>query len=402
MALTPVETAMASVLDGIVPTPTEWVTLDRASGRVLAEDLVARRTQPPFTAAAMDGWALAATDAATANATLRIVGEAAAGHGFAGALARGEAVRIFTGAPLPAGADTVVMQEHARRDGDVLHLEEAATPGRHVRAAGVDFREGDVGLTAGTRLGWRNLGLVAAMNHAEVPVHRRPRVAFLATGDELVRPGEVPGPDQIVASNGQALAAQIEAAGGEPIDLGIARDDLDATRAAVRAGFAADVDALVTLAGASIGDHDLVHAALRAEGVDFGFWKIAMRPGKPLMFGRRGTTRVLGLPGNPAASMVCGVVYVMPLVRALCGLSDPAPRSFTVPLAARLAANDQRQDYQRGTLVVDAEGRLAARPADDQDSSLLSRFAGADVLLVRPPFAPAAAPGDPVVVLRLD
>ena len=402
MAMTSVETALATVLDGVEPIGVERVPLARANGRVLAQDLVARRTQPPFTAAAMDGWALRAVDAAAPNARLAIVGESAAGHRHDGALGPGEAIRIFTGAPMPEGADTVVMQEHATRDGDVLLLADPAAPGRHVRAAGIDFREGDVGISAGTRLGWTNLGLAAAMNHADVAVWRRPRIGYLATGDELVRPGEIPGPDQIVASNGYALAAQIEAAGGEAVDLGIAPDDLSATRAAVRAGFEAGIDALVTLAGASVGDHDVVHAALRAEGVDFAFWKIAMRPGKPLMFGRRGSTRVLGLPGNPAASLVCGVVYVAPLVRALSGLADPAPSTATVPLAAALPANDVRQDYLRGRLVVDTEGHLVAAPVDSQDSSLLSRFSAANVLIVRPPHAPAAAIGDRVPVVRFD
>lgn len=402
MALTPVETALTSVLDGVRPVGVERVALARANGRVLAEDIRARRTQPPFAAAAMDGWALAAADAPAPGARLTIVGEAAAGRGFQGAVGAGEAIRIFTGAPMPTGADTVVMQEHASRDGDTLTLETAAEPGRHLRAAGADFREGDVGLKAGTRLGYTNLGLVASMNHAEVTVHRRPRVAFLATGDELVRPGEVPGPDQIVASNGCAIAALIEQAGGEPIDLGIAPDDLDATRAHVRDGFERGVDVLVTLAGASVGDHDFVHRALAAEGVTFAFWKLAMRPGKPLMFGRRDEVRVLGLPGNPAASLVCGILYVAPLVRALSGLADPRPVSATARLGAALPANDQRQDYLRGTLTDGADGRLTALPVDSQDSSLLSRFSAARVLIVRPPHAPAAEIGDPVTVVRLD
>lgn len=402
MALTPVETALASVLDGVVPVAIERVPLARANGRVLAEDIRARRTQPPFAAAAMDGWALAARDAEAPGARLAIVGEAAAGRGYGAMLRAGESIRIFTGAPLPEGADTVVMQEHAARDGDALILEEAAVVGRHVRAAGADFSEGDVGLTAGTRLGYTNLGLVASMNHAEVAVRRRPRIAFLATGDELVPPGATPGPDQIVASNGVAMAALIEQAGGEPIDLGIAPDDLDATRAAIRAGFSSGIDALVTLAGASVGDHDFVHRALEAEGVTFAFWKLAMRPGKPLMYGRKDDIRVLGLPGNPAASLVCGILYVAPLVRALSGLADPRPVAATVRLGAPLPANDLRQDYLRGTLTNAADGHLVALPVDSQDSSLLSRFSAARVLIVRPPHAPPARIDDPVTVVRLD
>ncbi len=401
MALTAVEDALAQALADVVPVAVETVPLDRADGRVLASDLRALRTQPPFDAAAMDGWALRSADAVAPGARLRVVGESAAGHGFAGDVGPGEAIRIFTGAPMPRGADTVVMQEATRRDGDVVEIGEVVPAGRHVRAAGIDFHAGDVGLPAGLRLGYTHVGLIASMNHAEVPVYRRPRVAFLATGDELVRPGAPIGPDQIVCSNGYALAALIAAAGGEAIDLGIAPDDLDATRAAVRAGFATEVDVVVTLGGASIGDHDHVHAALAAEGVDFDFWKIAMRPGKPLMFGRRGATRVIGLPGNPAASLVCAVLFVAPLIRALAGQSEPLPRVHRLPLSRGVPANDLRQDYLRARLVVGDDGRLLADPLDSQDSSLLSRFARAEALIVRPPFAPAAEAGDAVDVVRL-
>jgi len=401
MALTPVEDALALVLADLAPVAIERVPLDRVAGRVLAEDLRALRTQPPFDAAAMDGWALRAADAVAPGARLRIVGEAAAGHHHPGIVGPGEAVRIFTGAPMPRGADTVVMQEATRRDGDVVEIAEVVPPARHIRPAGIDFHAGDVGLTAGIRLGYTHVGLIASMNHAEVAVYRRPRVAFLATGDELVRPGAPIGPDQIVCSNSFALAALVEAAGGEPIDLGIAPDDLDATRAAVRAGFEAGVDLMVTLGGASVGDHDHVHDALAAEGVDFDFWKIAMRPGKPLMFGRRGATRVIGLPGNPAASLVCAVLFVAPHVRALSGQSTPLPPVERLPLARAVAANDLRQDYLRARIVVADDGRRAVEPLDSQDSSLLSRFARADALVVRPPFAAAAAVDEIVDVVRL-
>lgn len=401
MAMTSVEDALASVLDGVTATAIERVPLAAANGRVLAEDLRATRTQPPFDAAAMDGWAIRASDAATPGARLRVAGEAAAGHGFAGALAPGEAIRIFTGAPMPAGADTVVMQEHCTRDADTVVVADAQTAGRHLRRAGIDFRAGDVGLEAGTVLDYTNLGLVAAMNHGEVAVHARPRVAMIATGDELVPPGTTPGPDQIVASNGAGIAALIEAAGGEVIDLGIVRDDLAAIRAAVASAFAAGIDALVTLGGASLGDHDLVHRALSEEGVAFDFWKIAMRPGKPLMYGRHGAARVVGLPGNPAAALVCGIVYVAPLVRALSGRRDVAPPIEVVRLAAPLPPNDLRQDHLRARFDVDADGHRIVVPADSQDSSLLSRVARADALIIRPPHAPAATTGESVRVLRL-
>lgn len=400
MALTPVAEALAAALGGIVPTAVEPVALAAANGRVLAEDLVARRTQPPFDAAAMDGWALSAADAATPGARLTVIGESAAGRGFTGRVAPGTCVRIFTGAPVPHGADTVEMQENTTRDGDTVVFAGAVPPNRHIRRAGIDFREGMVGLAAGTRLDFTNLGLVAAMNHAEVSVRRRPRIAVLATGDELVPPGTVPGPDQIIASNGYGITALIEAVGGEPVDLGIVRDDLDATVAAIEAGFALGIDALVTIGGASVGDHDHVHAALAACGVDFGFWKLAMRPGKPLMFGRRGATRILGLPGNPAAALVCSLLFVAPLVRALAGLDEPVGAPETVVLGGAVGPNDVRQDYLRARLVVDEAGRLCAVPADLQDSSLLSRFASTDGLIVRPPHAPAAAPGDRVPFLR--
>ncbi len=401
MALTPVDDALTRLLSDVSPVSVEHVALAAANGRVLAENLSARRTQPPFTAAAMDGWALAARDAATPGARLAIVGEAAAGHAHDRPLGAGEAIRIFTGAPMPEGADTVVMQEHATRDGDHVVFADAASPGRHVRAAGIDFREGQPILSAGTRLDWTNLGLVASSNHAEVPVRRRPRVAILATGDELVRPGTVPGPDQIVASNGYGIAALVEDAGGLVIDLGIVRDDLAATRAAIAGAFAAEIDVLVTLGGASMGDHDLVHRALEAEGVAFDFWKLAMRPGKPLMFGRRGPIRVLGLPGNPAASLVCGLRFVAPLVAALAG-RGPAGLARETAIAGRaMPANDERADHLRAALRHDAEGRLVAMPLDSQDSSLLSRFADADALIVRPIHARAVEAGEPVEIIRL-
>lgn len=400
MALTPVETALQSVLDGVAPTPTESVAIGRASGRILAADLVARRTQPPFDAAAMDGWALRAADIASAPSRLTALGESAAGRSFAGEVTPGTCVRIFTGAPMPAGADTVVMQEHAVRDGDGVVFAAPAKPGQHVRSAGVDFAAGSIGLTRGTRLDFTNLGLVAAMNFAEVPVHRRPRVAVLATGDELVPPGSTPGPDQIIASNAYGIAPLIESVGGEVVDLGIARDDLDATIAAIRNGLDQGIDALVTIGGASVGDHDHVHKALAAVGVDFGFWKLAMRPGKPLMFGRVDDTRVFGLPGNPAASLVCALLFVVPLVRARSGANNPAPRTEAVVLGRDVAANDLRQDYLRASLVIDEAGRLTAVPVDLQDSSLLSRFASTQGLILRPPHAPAARAGELCRFLR--
>ncbi len=397
--LTPIDVARAALLADLVPTPIETVPLSKALGRTLAEDLAALRTQPPFDAAAMDGWALRAADAATPGARLRIVGEAAAGRRAEAAVGPGEAVRIFTGAPMPEGADTIELQEKARRDGDHVVFDAAVVPHRHVRRAGGDFREGAVGLPAGRRLSFADLALAASLNHAELPVRRRPKVAVIATGDELVAPGDPLGPDQIVASNGYGIMALAEAAGAEPLDLGIVPDDAAAIDATLARGFAAEPDVLVTIGGASVGDRDLTHAALKAAGVEIGFWKIAMRPGKPLMHGRRGRTRVIGLPGNPAAALVGSIVFLEPLIRTLLGDPAAVAEPLRLPTAVDLPANDERADHLRARIVRDAEGRAAVRPVDDQDSSFLSRFAAAEGLIVRPVHAPAAPAGTLVPVI---
>lgn len=399
MALMPVEEAQQRLLAGVSPLPPETVPIDAAAGRVLAADVEALRTQPPFAASAMDGWAVRAADL-SAGAALEIRGEAAAGHGFGGTLGPGDAVRIFTGAPLPAGADTVVIQENAHRDGDRVVIAEAAAEGANVRPAGLDFDAGTTLLKAGRLLGYREIGLAAAMNHATLPVRRRPRVAILATGDELVLPGSPVGPDQIVASNQLALAALVADLGAEPIPLGLAPDRLDAIRARIRSGLDRGADVLCLLGGASVGDHDLTRPALEAEGMALDVWKIAMRPGKPLMFGRVGDVHALGLPGNPVSSLVCGLLFLAPLIRALQGRPDILPAEEPAVLGRDLRANDQRQDYLRAGLVREA-GRLVATPSPLQDSSVLSVLSAADALVIRPPFAPAAAAGDEVRILRL-
>jgi len=304
MALMPVAEAMAAVLDGVTALPEEMVPLRLAHHRVLSRDLASRRTQPPADMSAMDGYAVRASDAATIPARLRVIGEAAAGKPFDAVLKAGEAVRIFTGGVVPHGADAVVIQEDTTRDGDTVIVNEAAATGRHIRRAGLDFREGDILLRAGDRLTDRHLSLAAGMNHAQLPVHRRPRIAVLATGDELVQPGATPGPGQIVLSNGFALHALAASESAETIDLGIAADTLESTTAAIRQARDSGVDILVTTGGASVGDHDLMHVALQAEGVDLAFWKIALRPGKPMMQGRLGGMRVilrLRLPVHDAA-----------------------------------------------------------------------------------------------------
>ena len=406
--LTPVADALAAILQSAArPQDAETVPLRRASGRTLARDLAALRTQPPCDVSAMDGYAVRAADLASVPATLDVLGESAAGRAFPGSVGPGQAARIFTGAPVPPGADTVVIQENteggtvAGETGRVRVLQGEAE-GRHIRRAGQDFRNGEILLAAGSRLGASDVALAAAMNHATVPVFRRPRVAVLATGDELVQPGEVPGPGQIVASNSFAVMALAEAAGAEIIDLGIARDDMGALAAAFATARQGGADLLVTLGGASVGDHDLVQRALVAEGMELGFWRIAMRPGKPLMHGHLGVLQVLGLPGNPVSAIVCGMLFVVPLIRALAGDrhagDDPSEAAV---LAEPMVANDGRQDYVRSRLLPSPDGVARVAPGRRQDSSLLKALSDADCLVIRPPNAPAAPAGTPCRMIRL-
>lgn len=401
MALMPVADALAAILDGTAPLPEEMVALDAAWHRVLARDLAARRTQPPQAMSAMDGYAVRAADAADPGARLKVIGEVAAGRPFERKVGAGEAARIFTGGVIPDGADAVIIQEDATIDGDRIAFTTTAVKGRHIRAAGVDFREGDVMLSGGRRLTDRDLSLAAGMNHPELPVRRRPRLAVLATGDELVMPGSTPGPGQIVYSNGYALRALARAEGADVIDLGIATDTVAATTQGIRRAREADADILITMGGASVGDHDLVKPSLEAEGIVMAFWRIAMRPGKPMMHGRLGGMRVIGLPGNPVSSYVCGFLFLAPLIRALSGRTDVHHVRHTALLGRDLAANDQREDYLRARLEQRADGSLIAVPVNQQDSSLLGNLAAARALVVRPPFAPAAVKGDPCEFLRL-
>lgn len=330
-----------------------------------------------------------------------MIGEVAAGRPFERTVGAGEAVRIFTGGVIPDGADAVIIQEDTRVDGDHIAITEAAATGRHIRAAGVDFREGDVLLTAGSRLSDRALSLAAAMNYPELAVHRRPKVAVLATGDELVMPGSKPGPGQIVYSNGYALRALARAEGAETVDLGVAADTLEATTAGIRRARETEADILITTGGASVGDHDLVKQSLEAEGVRMAFWRIAMRPGKPMMHGRLGAMRVIGLPGNPVSSYVCAFLFLVPLIRALSGRKTIHHVRTTALLGRDLAANDQREDYLRARLEENDDGTLIATPVMQQDSSLLGNLAAARALLVRPPFAPAAIKGSECEILTL-
>ncbi|MEM5473038.1 gephyrin-like molybdotransferase Glp [Hoeflea sp. AS60] len=401
MALMPVDEALTRILDGAAASAEpEMLPLAESFGRVLARDLLALRTHPPFPASAMDGYAVRAQEA-VAGARLRLQGEAAAGHAFDGALATGSTIRIFTGAPVPEGADAILIQENAERldDGMVL-VNEAPEAGRYIRAAGVDFTEGKTGLEKGRLLDPGAITFAAAMNHARLPVVRKPRVAILATGDELRLPGQTLGPGQIIASNTFGVAALARGAGADVIDLGIAIDRMEALDEALDEAIAQGADVLVTIGGASVGDHDLVQKALTGRGMALDFWKIAMRPGKPLMSGKLGAMRVLGLPGNPASSMVCAHLFLEPLVTRLAGLPDPN-RQKTAILTKDLPENDQRQDYLRGDLETNAEGELLATPSPRQDSSLMKVFADARCLIIRPPFAPPAKAGSPCQVLVL-
>ncbi|MGF1591988.1 MAG: gephyrin-like molybdotransferase Glp [Kiloniellaceae bacterium] len=394
--------ALERIIASFAPLPAETVGVAEAFGRVLAQDIGARVTQPPHAVSAMDGYALRAADVESVPARLKVIGSVPAGGLFAGEVGPGEAVRIFTGAPLPAGADAIVIQEDTEAgDGPSgeswVTVKEACKAGNYVRPAGLDFAKGDAGPRAGRLLTARDVGLVAAMNHPWVPVRRRPRVAILATGDEVVMPGEPMGPSQIVSSNGLSLAAFVRACGGEPLQLGIAADRADSL-AGLAAG-AKGADLLLTAGGASVGEHDLVQQVLGEQGLQLDFWKIAMRPGKPLMFGSLAGTPVLGLPGNPVSAMVCALLFARPALNALLGLDLPAHPVEQMVLGADLGANDRRQDYLRATVTVDGDGRRRATPYGRQDSSMLALLAAADGLIVRAPHAPAAARGELVEVL---
>ena len=395
-----VEVALERILSGFAPLAAEQVSLAAALGRVLAADVTARLTQPPAAVSAMDGYAVRAADVAQVPACLRVVGMAPAGGAYGKALGAGEVVRIFTGAPLPAGADAIVIQEDTSLKGDKVTVREGVPPGRYVRPAGLDFKAGEVGLAAGRCLGPRDIGLAAAMNVPWLQVRRRPRIAVLATGDEIVMPGDPLGPNQIVSSNALALAAAVTAWGGEPLMLGIAADTKESLQTLAEG--AANADLLVTTGGASVGDFDLVQEALTERGLAVDFWQIAMRPGKPLIFGRLGTTPLLGLPGNPVSSLVCAIIFLRPAMARMLGQSlvDSGPRSAR--LGCALATNDRRQDYLRARLGQAPDGELVATPFAVQDSSNLSRLTHADCLVVRPPQAPAAKAGERVAIILLD
>ncbi|WP_439532454.1 molybdopterin molybdotransferase MoeA [Polymorphobacter sp.] len=395
MTLLHPDTARDRLLAGAAPGPAETIALAAAAGRVLAAPMLARLTQPPFAASAMDGWAVRWADM---PGPFRIIGAASAGHGFAGTLARGETVRIFTGAPLPDGADTVIVQEEisATETHATLRGEGPPRRGAHIRPRGQDFGEGATLIPAGTRLDARHLGLAAAAGHGAAEVYPRPRVTLLATGDELVPPGTLPGPGQIVSSNGVMLSALLAASGAEVTDLGILRDDRQAIADAIAAA-APQTDLLITIGGASVGDHDLIIPALSDLGATLDFWKIALRPGKPLIAGRLGATRIIGLPGNPVSAYVCTLLFAAPLLRQLGG-RDPAIAEVNRRLAVPMLATGPRRHYVRARLRADG----AVEPLTTQDSAQLSRLAEADALIVRDALSEAAAPGETVRCILLD
>jgi len=400
-SLLSVADALTKILADATPLSPLDTSLKEAHGRVLAADLAARRTQPPLAMSAMDGYAVRSADVTQIPAALKVIGEVAAGRPFGRTIGPGQAARIFTGGVVPDGADTIVIQENTARDGDAVLVKSPSPPEKHIRSAGLDFKTGEVLLPRGHRLVARDLALAAAMNYATVPVYRAPKVATFATGDELVPPGQPLGPGQIVYSNGFTLCAMMAGEGADVIDLGIVPDKLDETVAAIRRARADGADVLVTTGGASVGEYDLVQRALAVEGMDLSFWKIAMRPGRPLMHGHIGSMHVLGLPGNPVSSYVCCLLFVVPLLRRLSGRRDLALATEPGVLGRDLGANDERADYLRATSEKRADGTLVATPFSNQDSSVISRLSAANCLVIRPPFAPAAKAGEPCTVVKL-
>jgi len=395
-----VNEALARITDPLAPVAAETVSLADGVGRVLAEDITARLTHPPTDVSAMDGYAVRAADVAKVPVALTVVGEAPAGGAYDGVVGAGEAVRIFTGGPVPNGADAIVMQEVTIRKGDTVTVKQSVPANEFVRPAGLDFSTGDPGPRAGQVLTPRAIGLVASMDVPWVRVRRRPRVALLASGDELVYPGETVSQNQIVSSNSHALAALVKANGGDPVDLGIAVDTLESLRELAAGAEGADL--LITLGGASVGDHDLVQEALGDMGLDVDFWKVAMRPGKPMISGSLGATAMIGLPGNPVSAMVCGLIFVIPALRKLLGQdAGPIARDWAL-LGAPLTANRSREAYLRGNLNRNEEGAVVAIPFDLQDSSVQSGLADANCLLVQPPNGPAMDVGDRIEVITLN
>ena len=400
MAMLSVEEARERILSQATVMESEPVDLIHADGRTLAANLTAQRTQPPFNVSAMDGYAVRGSDVQTLPATLRIVGESAAGHRFDGEVCAGEAARIFTGAPVPLGADAIIIQENTSAEAGSVTVVEGRPDAGHIRKRGIDFSDGDVLVRSNTCLTPRDITLAAAMGHGSLPVRKKPKVAIVATGDELVLPGTPTGDDQIVCSNPFGIAAMVSRAGGEPEFLGIAPDDKQALSNICASAIGHDI--LVTIGGASVGDHDLVAPVLQDLGMSLDFWRIAMRPGKPLMFGRLDRTLVIGLPGNPVSSLICTRVFVLPLIRAMLGQASRDEQLEPGVAAEDIAANGPRKHYMRAVALRQQDGSLLVTPVSSQDSSLLGPLARADVLIVRPPHAGAVSQGEALQIMRLD
>jgi molybdopterin molybdotransferase len=392
--------ALRRVLADATALPAEAVALNDAYGRTLADDLTALRTQPPAAVSAMDGYAVRAEDVATAPVTLTLIGEVAAGHPFDGEVKKGQTARIFTGGVMPDGADSVVIQEQAGRDGDRVTIHKPSGKGRNVRGQGIDFTQGQTLLPKGRRLSDRDVMLAAAMNHPQLRAHRRPKVAVIGTGDELIMPGGVPATGEIVYSNGFAITALARNEGAEARDFGIACDSLDDIGTAIRRARDWGADILVTTGGASVGEHDLVQRALKAEGLDLSFWRVALRPGRPMMHGKLGSLQVLGVPGNPVSSYVCAFLFLVPLIRLLSGRSDVEHVLESARLGRDLPENDERADYLRATLEIGSDGPVAT-PVPVQDSSLMSPLAKAGCLVIREPHERSASAGSICVILKL-
>lgn len=397
--------ALKLVLEGAAPVEIVQVPIAQCGGRVLAAGLKALRTQPPFPASAMDGYAVRQTDIKTLPARLKIAGSAAAGHPFEGDIGPGACIRIFTGAPVPASLDTIIIQENTEAQDDSVTILKGNEQSKFIRPAGLDFSEGEVLLEPGCVLDSSSQALAAAMGHAELPVWKRPVVAIAATGDELVLPGQATGPGQIIASNTFGLQTITEQAGAEVMDLGILADTFEAHEAAFRKAFECGADLLVTTGGASVGDHDLVRPVMASLGFTFSFEKVAMRPGKPAVFGTAEIggriRRFLGLPGNPVSSLVSGHLMMRPLVRLLGGYPAHTAQPVAAILGADLPANDERQDHLRATATRRSDGALVVTAFGRQDSSMLAAMARADCLIVRPAHASEAKAGEEVPVILL-
>jgi molybdopterin molybdotransferase len=394
-----VEEARGRIVAALSPVGPEVVPLSAAWGRVLAAPVAARMDKPGHDVSAMDGYALRAADCAALPARLSVIGAAPAGHPFAGTVGPGEAVRLYTGSVIPDGADAVVIQEDTDEGEETVEIRFSPRPGAHIRPRAGDFAAAAVLLSPPRRMTSRDVGIAASAGHAWLTVRRRPRVAILSTGDEIALPGDPVPPGGLVSSNSFVLDAIVRAAGGEPMTLPIAPDDPAAIAEAVAALRMADL--VVTSGGASVGAHDLVRPALGPLGLSLDFWKIAMRPGKPFMFGCIGEAALVGLPGNPVSATVCAILFLVPAIERLLGLPGAAPATMRARAGARLAANDHRADHLRASLSRDAEGTLVATPAQRQDSSQMAILAASDALILRAPGAGEVAPGEWVDVIPL-